>query len=128
MLQKTNNALLLICFVITSTTIQAQTELKTPVKKFQTQTEVRLPVKDYGKVYNVPFAKDRPDSTMQYKIVFEASQPIDSFGKIYEPLEHVARMYNLHVYGGVPAKNLDVVLVIAGFGIPAAMNNEAYRK
>jgi len=128
MKQKTNQALLIICFATISITIQAQPNLKTPAKKFQTQTEVTLPVKDFGKVFNVPFAEDRPDSTMHYKIVFEASQPIDSFAKLYEPLDHVARMYNLHIYGGVPKKNLDVVLVIAGFGIPAVMNNEAYKK
>lgn len=128
MKQKINHALLLICFATLSFAIQAQPELKTPAKKFQTQTEVTLPVKDFGKVFHVPFAQDRPDSTREYKIVFEASQPIDSFAKLYEPLDHVARMYNLHIYGGVPKKNLDVVLVVAGFGIPAVMNNEAYKK
>jgi len=123
-----NQVLLLIYFATISFATNAQPVQKSVDKKFQLQTEVTLPVKDFGKVYNVPFAEDRPDSTMQYKIVFEASQPIDSFSQIYPPLEHVARMYNLHVYGGVPQKNLDVVLVIAGFGIPAAMNNEAYKK
>jgi intracellular sulfur oxidation DsrE/DsrF family protein len=120
--------LLLICFATASFAMNAQTAQKSIEKKFQLQNEVTLPVKDFGKVYNVPFAQDRPDSTQAYKIVFEASQPIDSFSQMYPPLEHVARMYNLHVYGGVPQKNLDVVLVIAGFGIPVAMNNEAYKK
>jgi intracellular sulfur oxidation DsrE/DsrF family protein len=120
--------LLLICFATISFAVKAQPVQKSEGKKFQYQNEVTLPVKDFGKVYNVPFAEDRPDSTMTYKIVFEASHPIDSFSQIYPPLEYVARMYNLHVYGGVPQKNLDVVLVIAGFGIPTAMNNESYKK
>src|SRR5438046_7305858 len=98
MKQKTNRALLLICFATISFAIQAQPQQKSADKKIHTQTDVILPVKDFGKVYNVPFAEDRPDPTMQYKIVFEASQPIDSFAKIYEPLDHVAKMYNLHVY------------------------------
>lgn len=119
--------LLLICFTTISFSLHAQLVHKAGEKKFQVQHEITLPVKDFGKVYNVPFAEDRPDSTMQYKIVFEASEPIDSFSQIYAPLEDVARMYNLHVYGGVPQKNLDVVLVIAGPGISAAMNNEAYK-
>jgi len=125
---KLHQLLLLICFATASFAMNAQTAQKSVEKKFQLQNEVTLPVKDFGKVYNVPFAQDRPDSTQAYKIVFEASQPIDSFSQMYPPLEHAARMYNLHVYGGVPQKNLDVVLVIAGFGIPAAMNNEAYKK
>ena len=128
MKQKTSHALLIICFVTISFAIEAQPQQNSSQKKFETQTEVKLPVKDFGKVYNVPFAEDRPDPAIQYKIVFEASEKIDSFSQVYPPLEHVARMYNLHVYGGVPQKNLDVVLVIAGFGIPAVMNNEAYRK
>jgi intracellular sulfur oxidation DsrE/DsrF family protein len=128
MKQKINRILLIICLAIINVAIQAQPQQNSSEKKFKPQTEVVLPVKDFGKVYNVPFAEDRPDPNMQYKIVFEASQPIDSFAKIYEPLDHVARMYNLHVYGGVPQKNLDVVLVIAGFAIPAVMSNEAYKK
>jgi intracellular sulfur oxidation DsrE/DsrF family protein len=60
--------------------------------------------------------------------VFEASGEAFDSSHIYPPLEYAARMYNLHAYGGVPQKNLDVVLVIGGFGIPAVMNNEAYRK
>jgi intracellular sulfur oxidation DsrE/DsrF family protein len=123
MRKKTQQALWILCFTTISMAIQAQ-----PEKKFQFQTEVTLPIKDYGKVYNVPFATDRPDPNMQYKIVFEASVEALDSSHIYPPLEHLARMYNLHVYGGVPQKNLDVVLVIGGLGIPAAMNNEAYRK
>lgn len=125
MKQKINPVFLLIlCFVTISFASLAQPSLR----KFQ--TEVILPVKDFGKVYPVPFATDRPDPNMQYKIVFEASvEPFDtSSSHIYHPLEHVARMYNLHVYGGVPLKNLDVVLVIGGLGIPAVMSNESFRK
>lgn len=121
-------AILLICFVITGIAAYTQYSERASNKKFQTQTEVALPVKDYGKVYNVPFAVDKPDPNMHYKIVFEVSgEPFDS-SHIYPPLEFAARMYNLHVFGGVPQKNMDVVLVIGGFGIPAVMNNEAYKK
>ena len=129
MKQKINQALLLICFVTISFAIHAQQEQKPADSKFKFQTEKVLPIKDYGQVYNVPFATDRPDSTMQYKILFEASmEKMDSATKIYEPLDIAARLYNLHVYGGVPQKNLDVVLVIGGFGIPVVMTNEAYKK
>ena len=128
MKQNINRSLLVVCFAMISLIIYAQPQQKSTESKYKFQTEVALPVKDFGKVYNVPFAAERPDSTLQYKIVFEAGSAMDSASRIYEPLEHCARMYNLHAYGGVPKKNLDVVLVIAGFGIPTAMNNEAYRK
>ena len=124
MKQKINRALLILCFV----TIGFATRAQPSLRKFQ--TEVALPVKDFGKVYNVPFATDKPDPNMQYKIVFEASvEPFDTTSShIYPPLEHMARMYNLHVYGGVSQKNLDVVLVIGGLGIPAVMSNGSFRK
>src|SRR6185369_3927025 len=129
MKQKINQGLLLVVLIATNFAIQAQTTQTAPEKKFKFQTETVLPIKDFGQVYNVPFAADRPDSTLQYKIVFEASiEKIDTASKIYEPLDIVARLYNLHVYGGVPRKNLDVVLVIGGFGIPVVMTNEAYKK
>jgi intracellular sulfur oxidation DsrE/DsrF family protein len=124
-----HQALLIACFATISIAIFGQQEQKPADSKFKFQTQVALPIKDYGQVYNVPFAVDRPDSTMQYKILFEVSmEKIDSATKIYEPLDIAARLYNLHVYGGVPQKNLDVVLVIGGFGIPVVMTNEAYKK
>ena len=125
MRNKIYQSLLTLCFIIISIAIHAQPSAD---KKFQTQTEAVLPVKDFGKVYNVPFATDKPNPDMLYKIVYEASVEAFDSSHIYPPLEYAARMYNLHVYGGVPQKNLDVVLVIGGFGIPAVMNNEAYRK
>jgi intracellular sulfur oxidation DsrE/DsrF family protein len=118
-----NAVLLILFFFCISTTLQAQN-----TDKFKTQTKVVLPVKDFGKVYDVPFATDRPDPNMQYKIVFEASVEAFDSSVIYPPLEHLARLYNLHAYGGVPQKNLDVVLVIGGNGIAVEMTNEAYKK
>jgi intracellular sulfur oxidation DsrE/DsrF family protein len=125
----THQALLLIYFLMITVALQAQSDQKSSGNKFRYQTDVALPVKNYGQVYNVPFAADLPDSTLQYKIIFEASmEKIDTASKLYEPLDVIARLYNLHVYGGVPQKNLEVVLVIGGFGIPVVMKNEAYRK
>jgi intracellular sulfur oxidation DsrE/DsrF family protein len=127
-MKKIHQLYLIACFAALGLSVQAQPENKSADKKFQFQNAVTMPVKDYGQVYNVPFAVDRPDSTMQYKIIFEASiEKMDS-SKIYEPLEIAARLYNLHVYGGVPQKNLEVVVVIGGVGIPAIMTNEAYKK
>lgn len=125
-MRKTFYSVLLLLYC--TTVLQAQPEQKTDNKKFQTQITVTLPIKDFGPVYDVPFATDKPDPNLAYKILFEASmEPMDS-SQIYPPLELAARMYNLHVYGGVPQKNLDVVLVIGGNGIPAAMNNAAFKK
>ena len=71
-------------------------------------------IKDYGAVYDVPFAKDKPNPSKKYKIIIEAAATVEKAEKIYAPLEHISRMYDLHVYSGVAQKNLYVELVVFG--------------
>ena len=92
------------------------------------QTKVYPVIKDYGAVFDVPFAKDKPDPSMEYKIIVEAAANIEKPEEVYAPLEHISRMYNLHVYAGIPQKNLYVELVIFGPSVAVVLNNDAYRK
>lgn len=98
------------------------------VRLVNSQTVLHPVIKNYGGLNDVPFAIDKPDPSLVYNIVVEVSEKIENPKEVYPPLEHIARMYNLHVYGGVPQKNLHVAAVIWGFGIPVIMNNEAYKK
>src|SRR4051812_40447427 len=84
-------------------------------------------IQHYGGVYAVPYG-DRPDSQLVYNIIIEAGAAIDHPDSLYAPFEHIARMYNLHVFGGVPRKNLHMDVVIFSKGVLAGLNNEAYRK
>lgn len=92
------------------------------------QSKLYPVIKDYGAMFDVPFAKDKPDPYKEYKIIIEAAATIEKPEKIYEPLEHISRMYNLHVYSGVPQKNLQVELVVFGPSVAVVLNNDAYRK
>lgn len=94
----------------------------------QAQSDNNPAIKDFGSFSKVPFATDMPDPSIDYKIVVEASEKIENPAEIYAPLEHVARMYNLHVYGGVPKSKLQVVLVIWGPSVPVILSDEAYKK
>jgi intracellular sulfur oxidation DsrE/DsrF family protein len=94
----------------------------------QAQKDYKPPIEGFGKMYEVSFAEDKPDPSLDYKIIVEAGEKIENPAELFAPLEHVARMYNLHIYGGVPQKQLDVALMIWGVSIPVVMNNEAYRK
>ena len=85
-------------------------------------------IKDYGVVYDVPYAVERPDTNMAYKIIVDMGEKNDKPAELYPPLEHIARMYNLHVLGGVKQENLDVAIAIWGEPITVVMNNDAYRK
>lgn len=93
-------------------------------------------IKNFGPVYDVPFAVEKPDTSLEYKIVADCGEikekssdkPNDKPDEMYSPLQHISRLYNLHIYGGVQQKNLQVAVVIWGDPISIIMNNEAYRK
>ena len=94
----------------------------------EAQQKIFPAIKDYGGMFDVPFAKDWPDTSMKYNVIIEAGSPIGKPEEFYEPLEHIARLFNLLVYTGIPYKNLNVELVIFGPSISVVLNNEAYKK
>jgi len=68
------------------------------------KTKLFPAIKVYRGVCDVPFARDKPDSLMKYKIIIEAGAGIEKPEEIYTPLEHISRMYNLHIYSGIPQR------------------------
>lgn len=85
-------------------------------------------VKDFGTVFSVPFALERPDPTLKYKILVDVNTAAEKPEIVNENLEAAAKIVNLHVLGGVPEKNLQVVLVVHGAAAFYLMNNEVYRQ
>ena len=94
----------------------------------QGQTKLNPVIKDYGTLFDVPFATDKPDPSRQYKIIVEAAATNEKPEELYAPFEHISRMYNLHVYAGVPQKNLQVEMVVFGPSVAVVLNNDAYKK
>ncbi len=92
------------------------------------QTSIYPVIKDYGGVDEDSFATVKPDPAIDYKIVAEMGEPFKNKSQVYGPLEVVARLYNLHIYGGVPQKNLHIAAVIYAGGTLATLNNEEYHK
>ena len=45
-----------------------------------------------------------------------------------DDLDYAARMYNLHIYAGVPKENLAFVFVVFSGSTPIALSNEEYKK
>jgi intracellular sulfur oxidation DsrE/DsrF family protein len=111
-LMKTVFLFLGICF--TNLTLNAQTKLN-PV------------IKDFGSLYDVPMAKVKADTTIEYKIVVEFRQAMDKPNEMHQTFEHIGRMYNLHIHDKVPQKKLHVVVVIFGPAAFCVLNNEAYK-
>jgi intracellular sulfur oxidation DsrE/DsrF family protein len=92
------------------------------------QTKLHPVIKGYGEIFDVPYAKEKPDPKIDYKIVVEIGQSMEDSSVVFEPLDHVARLYNLHIYGGVPSKQLMVVVVVYAKSTLAYLSDEAYKK
>lgn len=84
-------------------------------------------IQGFGSLTDVPFARVKADSTLEYKIVVEFKQKIEEPGEMHPNFEHIGRMYNLHVYDRVPQNKLHVVVVIFGPAAFSVLNNDAYK-
>lgn len=84
-------------------------------------------IKSQGGIFDISFAVERPDPSLTYNIVIEVERQSDKPDTINWALHNVARLMNLLSVGGVPAKNVNVVLAIHGEATYTAMNNEQYK-
>jgi intracellular sulfur oxidation DsrE/DsrF family protein len=93
----------------------------------QAQQRLNPVIQGFGSLTDVPAARVRADSTIEYKIVVEFRSPNEHMKEMHQSFEHIGRMYNLHIYDKVPQKKLQVVVVIFGPAVSAVLNNEAYK-
>ena len=74
-------------------------------------------VKAFGGIYDIPDARERPDSTLTYKILVDLSTAAEDNKQISRWVDNVARLMNLHGLAGVPKAALNVKVVIHGGAI-----------
>ena len=91
------------------------------------QTRIYPMVKNYGGIFDIPYAEERPDPSLEYNIVIEVERVSDNPDSLNWALNNVARLCNVHVMAGVKPEKLHVVLAIHGGAAYTAMNNEAYK-
>ncbi len=94
----------------------------------QAQSRVNPVIKDFGGIFEIPYAVEKPDPSLAYNIVIEIQIESERPDTVNFALSNVARLLNLHVMGGVPKENMHVVLGIHGAAAYTTMNNEAYRE
>jgi len=94
----------------------------------QAQTPQFPIVKGYGGIYEIADATERPDSTLEYKILVDLTSPAEDNKEISRWVDNVARMMNLHGLAGAPKENIKVKVVIHGGGIFTVLNDENYQK
>jgi len=91
------------------------------------QQRVNPVIKSYGGIFEIPYAVEKPDPTLDYKIVIEIERGSEKPDTLNWALNNVARLINLHVVGGVPKEKLQVILAIHGSAAYTVMNNEEYK-
>jgi intracellular sulfur oxidation DsrE/DsrF family protein len=85
-------------------------------------------VKGFGGIYEIPDATERPDGTLEYKILVDLTSPSEDNKQISRFVDNVARMMNLHGLAGVSRDRLKVKVILHGGGIFALLNDENYKK
>lgn len=85
-------------------------------------------VKGFGGIYEIPDATERPDGTLEYKILVDLTSPSEDNKQISRFVDNVARMMNLHGLAGVTQDRLKVKVILHGGGIFTLLNDENYKK
>ncbi len=91
------------------------------------QTKVNPVIKTYGAVSPIPYAVEKPDPKMNYKVVVEVNTDNAKPEMVHELLEKTASAVNLHALGGVTGDKLSVVLVIHGPAAQFIVDNATYK-
>lgn len=85
-------------------------------------------VKGFGGIYEIPEATERPDGSLEYKILVDLTSPSEDNKQISRFVDNIARMMNLHGLAGVTKDRLKVKVIFHGGGIFALLNDENYKK
>jgi intracellular sulfur oxidation DsrE/DsrF family protein len=91
------------------------------------QKRVNPVIKNYGGIFEIPYAEEKPDPNLEYNIVIEIEKANATPDSVNWALHNVARLLNLHVMGGVPKNKMNVVLAIHGGAAYTVMSNKAYK-
>lgn len=83
---------LVLLFMLMSVTVFAQSRIN-PV------------INGYGGIFDIPYAVEKPDPTLDYNIVIEIATPSDNPDSTNWALYNVARLVNLHVWEVCRRKN-----------------------
>ncbi|MBN7812113.1 DsrE family protein [Algoriphagus sp. H41] len=85
-------------------------------------------VKGFGGIYEIPDASERPDPSLEYKILVDLSTGADDNKQVSRWVDNIARMMNLHGLAGVPGDRLKVKVVVHGGAIFTLLNDENYQQ
>lgn len=84
-------------------------------------------VKGFGGIYEIPDATERPDGTLEYKILVDMTTPSEDPQQISRFVDNVARLMNLHGLAGVTQERMKVKVVLHGGAIFTLLNDSQYK-
>lgn len=87
----------------------------------------QLPVPAAPVARDVPGAKELPDKTLTYKILFDVEKAADKPGDVNPMLLTAGRFINTLTKFGVPADRQKIVVVFHGDATDLILANDAYR-
>jgi intracellular sulfur oxidation DsrE/DsrF family protein len=85
-------------------------------------------VKDFGGIYEIKDAVEKPDPSLEYKIMVDLSTGADSPEEISRWVDNIARLMNLHGLAGVPQDRLHVKVVVHGGAIFTLLTDEKHQE
>lgn len=92
------------------------------------QKRINPVIKNYGGVFDIPYAQEKPDPNIDYNVVIEIERESEKPDSLNWALNNVARLINLHAMAGVKPERIHVVIAIHGGAINTVLNNQAYQK
>jgi intracellular sulfur oxidation DsrE/DsrF family protein len=97
---------------------------------FATLTYPKIKEAKFGGVLPVTNATEIPDPNQQYKLLFELIKGNNdsAMNEINNSLAEVARVINLHLASGIPAKNIVPVIVVHGPALEAFTTDASYKE
>lgn len=94
----------------------------------QSPPKVNPAIKSFGSVWEIPNATEKPDPNMQYNILVDITDAAAKPDTINIYLEAAATLFNLHAVGGVPAKNIHMVIVLHKMATYSIFSNDKFQQ
>lgn len=91
-----------------------------------TQAGEKLPVAGYAAANDIPGAKELPDPSVDYKVVFSVAAQAKP-DEIHPTLKTISLYLNTLAHNGVPASHRHIAAVFHQGGGDAALANDAYK-
>lgn len=85
-------------------------------------------VKGFGGIYEIQDATERPDPSLEYKILVDLSTGAEDNKAISRWVDNIARMMNLHGLAGVPKERIKVKVIVHGGAIFTLLNDKNYNQ